>query len=581
MGGGDLGNKKEASLQDQSHLLQQFLSAYPCLPAPPRPNTSIKFQLYDHTRRPLHDTPSSLNANAWEVLLQPYPGELGTQLGNILRYGCMLGYEGPERFQITPNLKTAFDLPHVMDKNVHCDLELGRIVRVEKPTFPFQSSPLGFVPKSNGKHRKIHHLSAPDKKSVNDFIPEQAAYIEFVAFERVLQMVADAGVDCDLFTRDQKDAYRAIPIAPYQRWLMGFEWRGVYYTEAVLPFGLSSAPFIYNLFAEGLHWILKSYFRWEFFEHYLDDTMIALRAALVAEGGGQKLETEYELVTTLLGVLCNVDKNNRGRKVKWLGRMVDSHTMTVSVPEDKLQRIIDLTKHALKEGSLTLLEAQSLAGLLAFCAPAVQLGYLFCRRLWTFIASFRKGWPRAYRKRIPAPVREDLEWWNKLFPVHNGVRFFDDEKREVVHLFTDACGLGLGGFYINGLGSEDCRWQEHVAKIPRSQSYQIQSQQDASQPFDINIEEVTAVLQAFKIWGQAWRGKTLVVYSDNTTTQLGLVKQSVKSAANVPLREVLLRAAQMDIRVEPRRVIGEDNGLADALSRFLQHKISNWCPHWQ
>jgi hypothetical protein len=137
--------------------------------------------------------------------------------------------------------------------------------------------------------------------------------------------------------------------------------------------------------------------------------MIALRAALVAEGGGQKLETEYKLVTTLLGVLRNVDKNNHGRKVKWLGRMVDSHTMTVSVPEDKLQRIIDLTKHALKEGSLTLLEAQSLAGLLAFCAPAVQLGYLFCRRLWTFIASFRKSWPRTYRKQIPAPVQEDLE----------------------------------------------------------------------------------------------------------------------------------------------------------------------------
>jgi hypothetical protein len=71
------------------------------------------------------------------------------------------------------------------------------------------------------------------------------------------------------------------------------------------------------------------------------------------------------------------------------------------------------------------------------------------------------------------------------------------------------------------------------------------------------------------------------VYSDNTTTQLGLVKQSVKSAANAPLGEVLLLAAQMDIKVEPRRVIGEDNGLADALSRFLQDKIANWCPHWQ
>jgi hypothetical protein len=34
---------------------------------------------------------------------------------------------------------------------------------------------------------------------------------------------------------------------------------------------LRTAPFIFNLFAEGFHWILQSYLNWEFLAHYLDD----------------------------------------------------------------------------------------------------------------------------------------------------------------------------------------------------------------------------------------------------------------------------------------------------------------------
>ena len=75
-----------------------------------------------------------------------------------------------------------------------------------------------------------------------------------------------------------------------------------------------------------------------------------------------------------------------------LGRLVNSITQIVSVPQDKLDRIVALTKEALKRGSFTLKEATSLAGLLVFCAPAVQLGFVFCRRLWTFIATFQSRW---------------------------------------------------------------------------------------------------------------------------------------------------------------------------------------------
>ena len=51
-----------------------------------------------------------------------------------------------------------------------------------------------------------------------------------------------------------------------------FEWEGTLYVDVFLPFGLRTAPFIFNLFGEGLHWILESFGR--DLVHYLDDFLL-------------------------------------------------------------------------------------------------------------------------------------------------------------------------------------------------------------------------------------------------------------------------------------------------------------------
>ena len=91
-------------------------------------------------------------------------------------------------------------------------------------------------------------------------------------------MVA-AGRNCIILKRDIKDAFRNIPIAPQHQWLLGFQWEDQYYVERCLPFGLATAPFIFNLFAEGLHWILQSWLHWELLDHYLDDFMLIIPAS--------------------------------------------------------------------------------------------------------------------------------------------------------------------------------------------------------------------------------------------------------------------------------------------------------------
>ena len=72
-----------ASLANKNDLYQ-FMRAYPCLSAPSKPNTSIKFRLADASKPPLTNSPSPLKPSAWADLLALYPGWLRIYLPMIL-----------------------------------------------------------------------------------------------------------------------------------------------------------------------------------------------------------------------------------------------------------------------------------------------------------------------------------------------------------------------------------------------------------------------------------------------------------------------------------------------------------------
>ena len=54
---------------------------------------------------------------------------------------------------------------------------------------------------------------------------------------------------------DIESAYRIVPVHPDDRHLLGMRWRGETYVDTVLPFGLRSAPKIFNALADALQWI--------------------------------------------------------------------------------------------------------------------------------------------------------------------------------------------------------------------------------------------------------------------------------------------------------------------------------------
>lgn len=179
-------------MYEDNYLLKQFTSRYPCSPAPLRPNTSPKFCLVDSSLPPLTQSPSPFKIHAWATLLHPYKGALPSQLVFILRFGALLGYQGPSSTIISPNLTSALLDSAIIEKKLKEDLQSGQVVQATQ-TSPFISSPLGLVPKQNGDLCRIHHLSYPQGFSVNDFIPKEAAKLKYATLTSILILIRRAG----------------------------------------------------------------------------------------------------------------------------------------------------------------------------------------------------------------------------------------------------------------------------------------------------------------------------------------------------------------------------------------------------
>lgn len=108
---------KFSNLTGQDGLsLRKFCSARTPRPQPPRPNTYPAFSVFDPFSPLLTNSPSSLVADAWSLLLQDYPGQLPTLIDGIIKHGCCLGYRGPQILNLSKNLDTAYLDPVTMSK---------------------------------------------------------------------------------------------------------------------------------------------------------------------------------------------------------------------------------------------------------------------------------------------------------------------------------------------------------------------------------------------------------------------------------------------------------------------------------
>jgi len=109
------------------------------------------------------------------------------------------------------------------------------------------------VPKKNGKWCMIHHLSAPQGRSINDFIPGDEFSLWYSTVDDAINCLLTLGVGALMAKIDLKSTFCMVPVCRDDWELLGIFQQNHYFIDTCLPFGLRSAPYLFNQFASALH----------------------------------------------------------------------------------------------------------------------------------------------------------------------------------------------------------------------------------------------------------------------------------------------------------------------------------------
>ena len=283
---------------------------------------------------------------ARELSLHPNPQQVSFVLDGI-KYGFKLGFHHIKKLKSArQNKPSAYQQPKVIDEYLANEVALRRVAGpFDSPPLPvLQVSSFGVIPKKGqpGKWRLIVDLSSPAGMSVNDGINPEEFTLQYVRIDEIIAMVYRYGKGALMAKFDVEAAYRNIAVHPSDRYLLGIKWRGKYYVDLVLPFGLRSAPYIFNSVAALVEWILINNYSIPDLVHYLDDFILA-----GAPGSGQcahHLQTALAVCKSL-GLPLNAKKcEGPATTLVVLGIELDSVTQIARLPMEKLAALRQLIR---------------------------------------------------------------------------------------------------------------------------------------------------------------------------------------------------------------------------------------------
>ena len=202
---------------------------------------------------------------SWELRHHPNPQHVAFVLEG-LRFGFKLGFSPSQSLKPAKrNKPSADEHPSVIHEYLATEVSLGRVAGpfASPPAPRLHVSSFGVIPEKGqpGKWRLIVDLSFPGGANVNDGINPDEFTLHYITVDQVIRMVSQFGEGALMAKFDVEAAYRNIIIHPSDCSLLGMEWRSKFYVDLALPFGLRSAPYIFNCVAELVEWILVNNYK--------------------------------------------------------------------------------------------------------------------------------------------------------------------------------------------------------------------------------------------------------------------------------------------------------------------------------
>jgi len=173
-------------------------------------------------------------------------------------------------------------------------------------------------------------------------------------------------------TLDIEDAYLLVPIHTSHRRFLRFQWGGAIYEFTALPFGLSTAPFIFTKIIRTVTSSLRS----KGFESvvYLEDFLLLGQSK---DKCRDNVQAHINLLSSL-GFIINFGKSKLEPKTKrkYLRFIFDSVQQSIAIPEERKGKLLKMVSDFSSKPHCSIRDFAGMIGSLVSICPAVRYGHL-------------------------------------------------------------------------------------------------------------------------------------------------------------------------------------------------------------
>jgi hypothetical protein len=355
---------------------------------------------------------------------------------------------GPPPARWLRNHPSAFELSDFVSEKVSEGISLCTM-RACSRTDLVCILPLGVAVNAAGKLRLIW-----DGRHVNSHLPHHKFRMETLQREgRSLFERSGWGGTVDISA-----AYHHLEMHPGSIPFLGFEWKGAFYCFVVLPFGLSTAPWLFTtVMGHCANFLRSSTGPGIGLLRYLDDLIFAASTAREA------LRSAMVLLGTLrkFGWLIHPRKcqgvSEALQSFTALGTLVNLATQTYSIPTATVDRILHaLGNLATGPPEVPVRQVARVKGLLSATWLSTGIATRIRTRALSSVVDSRPGQGgmskrecrRSWAALVPltSAARDEIRWWQQNLCTINGLpirpRPFD--KTVDSSIFSDASDTGVG-----------------------------------------------------------------------------------------------------------------------------------------
>ena len=354
-------------------------------------------------------------------------------------------YQTPPRSPIisrnTVNNMSAYRNEEFVSSAISELLESGCVVHC--PEQPYIVNPLSVSTQRSGKKRLILDLSVTNK-----FLWKQS--VKYEDLRTALVFLKRQGF---MFQFDLKSGYHHISILPDHQKYLGFSWefegKLSFFKFTVLPFGLSSAPYVFTKVVRPL--VKKWRSEGKDIVVFLDDGLGY--ADSFQKANQHSAEVKSDLINA--GFVPNVQKSiwNPVSETEWLGFVINLKDGLLILPERRISSIKESIRHILnsatQSGRLAMIDVRALASatgkIISAYLSVGSMSRIMTKAMHTDIET-RLSWNS--KVVLSWRAQEELHFWlNNIDHISSTPINFVPSCSKII--YSDASSKGFGGYLVD------------------------------------------------------------------------------------------------------------------------------------